>query len=695
MSYPGYPPPAGGYPPAAPGGGPWGGAAYPPPSMPPIGLDNVANYAGQFNQDYLSGMAANMSGTFGGANMPNLYPGAPGGSYPPVPPGGFAQPPPAQQPVPPYGMYPPPGGNPPPGMPSYPAYPGAPVPGQPMPPPGQQPPGAYPGQPPMTYPGQSPMPPPGQQPVPSYPGYSGSSTFTPAVPPAQFGNRGTITDASGFDPLRDAEVLRKAMKGFGTDEQAIIDCLGSRSNKQRQQILLSFKTAYGKDLIKDLKSELSGNFEKTILALMKTPVLFDVYEIKEAIKGAGTDEACLIEILASRSNEHIRELSRAYKTEFQKTLEEAIRSDTSGHFQRLLISLSQGNQRCPGLLEKEARRRRIILNQNQKDTLRAWFEKNPSPDLATRGHLAKELGISESQIMTWFQKHRKIQKQVESEHCFEECHGQGQDKPKVKEAGRRRTHFTRFQIDILTEAFKKNRFPGIVTREKLAQQTGIPESRIHIWFQNRRARHPEPKQDTQPTAQLPQNSQCPTPKTADQPTPSKTPTINLSVTPALSPPHTPSGPLDLSMGRQKQLSNTTERQPIQIVQGTGDGQNSSVFNGHLSPEITPEEEGFHTQAPLRPLIQERWQDSSESRGSAVLPLDNSTQAPAVNQHSQELDQTYLALLQHWDEWFQSMLAEWMPDKEYWSPANSELCLLQVQLQQPASVSHLLDKTPQQ
>lgn len=41
------------------GGGPWGGAAYPPPpSMPPIGLDNVASYAGQFNQDYLSGMVS-------------------------------------------------------------------------------------------------------------------------------------------------------------------------------------------------------------------------------------------------------------------------------------------------------------------------------------------------------------------------------------------------------------------------------------------------------------------------------------------------------------------------------------------------------------------------------------------------------------------------------------------------------------
>lgn len=40
------------------GGGAWGGASYLPPNMPPIGLDNVANYAGQFNQDYLSGMVS-------------------------------------------------------------------------------------------------------------------------------------------------------------------------------------------------------------------------------------------------------------------------------------------------------------------------------------------------------------------------------------------------------------------------------------------------------------------------------------------------------------------------------------------------------------------------------------------------------------------------------------------------------------
>lgn len=38
------------------------------------------------------------------------------------------------------------------------------------------------------------------------------------------------------------------------------------------------------DLVKDLKSELSGNFEKLVLAMLKTPAQFAAQELKDAIK---------------------------------------------------------------------------------------------------------------------------------------------------------------------------------------------------------------------------------------------------------------------------------------------------------------------------------------------------------------------------------------------------------------------------
>uniref|UniRef100_A0A672PV91 Annexin n=1 Tax=Sinocyclocheilus grahami TaxID=75366 RepID=A0A672PV91_SINGR len=152
---------------------------------------------------------------------------------------------------------------------------------------------------------------------------------------------GLRCDFPGADPLRDVEVLRKAMKGFGTDENAIIELLGSRPNKQRVPLKAAYKTTYGKDLVSDLKSELRGNFESLVLAMLKAPAHFDASELREAISGAGTDEACLIEILSSRSNAEIREITKIYKAEYGKSLEDAISGDTSGHFRRLLVSLSQ------------------------------------------------------------------------------------------------------------------------------------------------------------------------------------------------------------------------------------------------------------------------------------------------------------------------------------------------------------------
>nr|XP_061793968.1 annexin A11-like isoform X4 [Nerophis lumbriciformis] len=342
MSYPGYPPQAGGYPPQ-PGAYPPQAGGYPPQpgAYPP---------------------------------QPGAYPPQPGayppqaGGYPPqaggYPPQAGGYPPQAGGYPPQAGGYPPQAGGYPPQAGGYPPAPpqgtwgGGPAGGYPaiggtMP---QGPGMGYPGQPIPGYPrapspnptgyGGAPAPMQGYpkvpSPNPSTQAYGGGAM--PMAPPVNKGFRGSIKDFPGADPLKDVEVLRKAMKGFGTDEQAIIDLLGSRSNKQRVPLLRAYKTAYGKDLIKDLHSELSGDFRKLVMAMMKSQPEFDASEIHSAIKGAGTDEACLIEILSSRSNAEIKEIARIYKTEFKKSMEDAISSDTSGHFRRLLISLAQGNR---------------------------------------------------------------------------------------------------------------------------------------------------------------------------------------------------------------------------------------------------------------------------------------------------------------------------------------------------------------
>uniref|UniRef100_A0A671WET7 Annexin n=1 Tax=Sparus aurata TaxID=8175 RepID=A0A671WET7_SPAAU len=130
---------------------------------------------------------------------------------------------------------------------------------------------------------------------------------------AAIGNRGTVTEAAGFDPEADAQKLRDAMKGAGTNEATITEVLAHRTIAQRQRIKEAFKQSVGKDLADELSSELSGNFRSVILGLLMLAPVYDAYELKTAMKGAGTEEACLIDILASRSNAEIRTINAFYK----------------------------------------------------------------------------------------------------------------------------------------------------------------------------------------------------------------------------------------------------------------------------------------------------------------------------------------------------------------------------------------------
>ncbi|EDL29304.1 annexin A13 [Mus musculus] len=145
----------------------------------------------------------------------------------------------------------------------------------------------------------------------------------------------------GFDADRDAKKLYKACKGMGTDEAAIIEVLSSRTSEERQQIKQKYKEKYGKDLEEVLNSELSGNFKKTALALLDRPNEYAARQLQKAMKGVGTDEAMLIEILCTRSNKEIVAIKEAYQRLFGRSLESDVKEDTSGNLRKILVSLLQ------------------------------------------------------------------------------------------------------------------------------------------------------------------------------------------------------------------------------------------------------------------------------------------------------------------------------------------------------------------
>ena len=162
--------------------------------------------------------------------------------------------------------------------------------------------------------------------------------------PQRLAPQRTMATPSRFNPEEDCKILRKAVHGFGTDERAIINIVVNRNMAQRQEIRKAYKACFGKDLIKRLQEDTSGNFKQVISAMFMTPAEYDAYCLYKAMKGLGTDEGVLIEIIGTRNNQQLQEIKDIFEKEYKNSLENWIKGDTSGNFKLLLIALLQCNR---------------------------------------------------------------------------------------------------------------------------------------------------------------------------------------------------------------------------------------------------------------------------------------------------------------------------------------------------------------
>ena len=139
--------------------------------------------------------------------------------------------------------------------------------------------------------------------------------------------------------LQHVDILRNACQGAGTDEDAIVRVIASTTNQERAIIRRLYTQKYNEDLVTRLQSELSGDFKEAVVGSFMTPTEYDAYCLNSAIKGVGTKEGVLSEIIGSRTPQELAAIKQVYAANYGEVLDNAVAGDSSGDYQKLLLGL--------------------------------------------------------------------------------------------------------------------------------------------------------------------------------------------------------------------------------------------------------------------------------------------------------------------------------------------------------------------
>ncbi|KAG5014868.1 hypothetical protein AAZX31_08G055000 [Glycine max] len=147
---------------------------------------------------------------------------------------------------------------------------------------------------------------------------------------------------------KDAKVLYKAgEKRLGTDEKTFVQIFSERSAAHLAAITSYYHSMYGHSLKKAVKKETSGNFALALLTIVQcaeNPAKYFAKVLRKAMKGLGTDDTKLIRVIVTRAEIDLQYIKAEYLKKYKKTLNDAVHSETSGHYRAFLLSLLGPNQ---------------------------------------------------------------------------------------------------------------------------------------------------------------------------------------------------------------------------------------------------------------------------------------------------------------------------------------------------------------
>ena len=131
--------------------------------------------------------------------------------------------------------------------------------------------------------------------------------------------------------------LESAIKS--KDENTITDLTISHTTKELLSLRQSYISKFGRDLIDDIEHYTKGDLCTILSSLYKDPVEFDTDLLYKAMKGIGTNDDILIEVISFRNFSRLQKIKQKFQEKYGKDLISEIKSETSGDYRTTLVSL--------------------------------------------------------------------------------------------------------------------------------------------------------------------------------------------------------------------------------------------------------------------------------------------------------------------------------------------------------------------
>lgn len=138
---------------------------------------------------------------------------------------------------------------------------------------------------------------------------------------------------------RSAEWLHMAMKGWGTDEKAILDTLYGTNNIERNDIKIAYHKLTGSTLGGDIRSEHSGSEKIMALAMLERGTISDADILRAAMRGIGTDKDAIFRTLEGKTPEQLEEMQYQYREYYERDLPRDLKKELRGSDEAKALAL--------------------------------------------------------------------------------------------------------------------------------------------------------------------------------------------------------------------------------------------------------------------------------------------------------------------------------------------------------------------